>query len=288
MIYALGDSFTKWYWPTWADWLAQYTNQSVTNLAYTGFTNQLTYYRLLDLRPQLSTSDTVYIMWTGSNRVCAWYDQEYIDQQDCQGFFPPTDGQLWFTQNTPWTGFYKLHPDHLPSMTQMIIDNFDTMLKTQWLLNSVGCDYRMMFWQNPWLDTRETFSPTYHSSWDQKQIITDEELQRATIILEMPLVKNMLGLIDWKKFVNSPTDIFDPATYQGLWEFTLNSRELVLLNHCSDPHPNTLAHHDWVTEFLLSGVVPTHRTQALKCAQQCQNMSIPDYDFVKCISGHVA
>jgi len=284
MIYTLGDSFTKWYWPTWSDWLGKYLDQPVTNLAYSGFTNELIYYQLMNLKSQLIKSDKIYIMWTGSNRVCEWYDKEYVDQQDCAGFFPPTNGNLWFTAKTPWQGLYKTRPDHLPSLTEMIINNFDIVLKTQWLLDSVGCDYQMMFWQNPWLDTRDTFVPIYQSNWEQRQGITKSELQNAMSILDLPLVSNMLQSINWQRFACAPDNRTNPRQYLGLREFAMSDRELVLLNHNSDPHPNTLAHHDWTVRYLVGGA-NHHRDLAHELAVSTQDLPIPNYDFVECIVG---
>lgn len=284
MIYTLGDSFTKWYWPTWADWLEKYLDQPLTNLAYSGFTNELIYYQLMNLKSQLVKTDKVYIMWTGSNRVCEWYDQEYVLQNDCVGFFPPTNGHLWFTAKTPWQGLYKTRPDCAPSLTEMIINNFDIMLKTQWLLDSVGCDYQMMFWQNPWLDTRDTFAPVYQSAWEQRQGITKSELQNAMDILNLPLVCNMLQSINWQKFACAPGNIMNPRQYQGLREFVTSDRDLVLLSHNSDPHPNTLAHHDWAVRYLTGGA-NHHRDLAYELAVSTQDLSIPPYDFAECIVG---
>ena len=284
MIYTLGDSFTKWYWPTWSDWLSKYLDQPLTNLAYSGFTNELIYYQLMNLKSQLTKTDKIYIMWTGSNRVCEWYDQEYVTQNNCAGFFPPTNGKLWFTAKTPWQGLYKTQPDCAPSLTEMIINNFDIVLKTQWLLDSVGCDYQMMFWQNPWLDTRDTFIPTYQSTWEKRQGITKSELQNAMDILDLPLVGNMLQSINWQKFACAPVDIANPRQYQGLREFAISDRELVMLNHNSDPHPNTLAHHDWTVRYLVGGA-NHHRELAHQLAVSTQDLSIPNYDFVECIVG---
>lgn len=283
MIHTLGDSFTKWHWPTWSDWLAKYQETPVTNWAYPGFTNGLIYYQLLSIKNRLDVQDTVYIMWTGSNRVCAWYDQEYVEHHQCKAFFPPTNGQLWFGKR-PWQGMYKTHPDHLPSITDMIINNFDIMLKTQWLLNDVGCQYRMMFWQNPWLDTRETFVPVYKGTWDTKVQITQIELDRAREIMQLEPVQALIHNLDWSKFVGAPTMVSDPATYHGLWEFALGKKTYINLNHESDPHPNTLVHHDWASMHLLQGA-NHHANLAEHLAARARCLQIPPYNFIECVTG---
>lgn len=280
MIYTLGDSFTKWHWPTWSDWLGIYLAQPVTNLAWPGYTNELIYYQLLELSPVLSKSDTVYIMWTGNNRVCEWYDAAHVKAQDIAGFFPDTQGKLWFSSDQEYQGFYKTHPDHLPSLTHMVISNFEIMMRTQWLLNSIGCDYRMMFWQNPWADTREVFQPTYQSCWHLNSgALSSTESQQARQILQVPMVRSVLCNLNWSKFHQAPADITDPDDYQGLWEFMLASPELTVMNHVSDHHPNTLVHHDWVTRVMLPGQPVIHRADAHAQARDHQKCQLPDTDY---------
>ena len=251
MIYTFGDSFTKYYWPTWSDWLQEYSNQPVINLGHPGFANELFYYKILEISDNIQPSDQVYIMWTGSNRVCEWYDNNFVNEKDWAGFFPDTQGSLWFTENKKYQGFYKSHPDSLPSLTDMIIRNFDIILKTQLLLDSIGCEYHMMFWQNPWLDTREIFLPTYSTTWNQKERITKNEIELAQAILEIKPLRSILKLIKWNKFVNPPNSLDDPSTYNGIYEFVIDNKELVLYSGLNDKHPNSLAQHDWTVKYLL-------------------------------------
>ena len=282
MIYTLGDSFTKWHWPTWSDWLSVYQDQPVTNWAYPGNTNELIYYTLLEHVDQLTPTDTVYIMWTGNNRVCEWYDITHVQTQDISGFFPDTQGKLWCGAESEYQGFYKTHPDRMPSLTHMVISNFEIMLRTQWLLKSVGCDYHMMFWQNPWSDTRESFKPTYLASWYLKPgSLSDTDQQQAKQIMNMPVVRKLLGTIDWSKYYMAPTDLKCPDQYQGLWEFLLSDPELVLLNHDTDHHPNTLSHHDWVVDVMLPGTAPVHRDSAIQQAHATRHLDLPVTDYRK-------
>lgn len=277
MIYTFGDSFTKWHWPTWSDWLASYTTHPVANLAYPGNTNSSIYNQLLILKNRLTKHDSVYIMWTGSNRVCEWYDQEYVDAKDRRRFLPNTNGDLWFSKQ-PYLGLYKTHPDALPSFSQMVINNFDIILKTQWLLNQIGCDYKMMFWQNPWLDTREQFVPVYCHTWQNKYNMTKIEIDQAQAIIELDPVAGMLSLINWDKFAVKPCNPLLPKTYSGLWEFVLDNKELVTMSHNTDHHPNTLAHHDWTVLHLLPGCNPILRVDAVDLAKELKSMPIPEHD----------
>ena len=102
MIYTFGCSVTKWYWPTWADWLSVYQGP-VTNLAFKGYGNDNIYYTLLDNLHKIKTDDQVVISWTQNHRFNYWYDQQWVQNKDIEGFFPDTNKQLWYS-NKPLTG----------------------------------------------------------------------------------------------------------------------------------------------------------------------------------------
>ena len=285
MIYTLGCSFTKWHWPTWSDWLEAYSDQPVTNWAYPGFTNELIYQTLLANLDNIKPTDHVYIMWTGNNRACNWYDQEWIEQHQCHGFFPDQSSRLWLMSNRPWQGLYKTHPDYLPSQTHMIVNNFTIMFNTQLLLKNIGCRYTMMFWQNPWLDTRETFKPSFSTAWDLKQHITSAEVERAKTIMSMPTVSQILKHMDWNNFVDAPADIGRPEQYQGIWEFGLSRPEFLDCNHATDHHPNTLTHHEWLTNKMLVGN-SQHKARAYDLALTAKTLDIPNWSGTDAITGH--
>jgi hypothetical protein len=287
MIYTLGCSFTKWYWPTWADWLSVYQHQPVTNLAYVGYTNDMIYYQLLAMRDKLTANDQVLIMWTGSNRICQWYDHHWIDQHNIKGFFPSQEGKLWFGDQEPWHGLYKTHPDHQPSLTHMLAHSIDIWHKTQLLLDSIGVPYKMMFWQNPWADVRETWHPSYLQTWHTKQRIGPKEIDLAKKTMSIQPIQNQLSNIDWKKFVCAPEDLLDPVCWKGLWEFVLEHKELVLASHVTDPHPNSLAHHDWLTNRVL-GVDPVLRSAAIEISKHSSEMEIPVFRATDCLDGQNA
>jgi hypothetical protein len=276
MIYTLGCSFTKWYWPTWSDWLDKYQGP-VTNWAYNGNGNNHIYWVLLDRIDQITTDDHIMIMWSGSSRLTQWYDQEWIDQYDAEGFFPKTDGKLWFTENTPWLGMYKVHPDHDVSLSQMIIGNFQTILQTQLLLDSIGCKYTMMFWQNPWMDVRPNYKPKFSYTWDKSNSITKQEIENAYKITEIRPVQNVLNKIKWNNFVEVPTDPFDPTTFNGLWEYFLSNKEYSMLKNIHDNHPVALVHHDYLIEKILKNdkLTSKYRSMAKDISQYCIDMIIP-------------
>ena len=278
MIYTLGCSFTKWFWPTWADWLQEYQGP-VTNLAWPGASNETMYWELLNRSDTITTHDQVYIMLTGNNRASTWYDKEWIEHNDVMGFFPNQDGQLEFGVDK-WRGMYRLHPDHDVSLTEMIINNFNVIFQMQNLLENIGCNYKFVFWQNPWFDIRPVIKPNWQYSWPSKNTLTTVEFNTAQSILKILPVRKLLCLIKWQNFYLSPSNVFDPLTYSGMWEYRnkkLKNPEHVKYAH-TDPHPDSLIQHDFLTEIMLNKVDNKIRENAKRCAL---NSLLHDIDFSK-------
>lgn len=272
MIYTLGCSFTKWIWPTWADWLSEYSDEDVTNLGWPGLSNETIYYELLSRH--ITKDDTVYIMLTGSNRTCNWYDNEWIDKNDCRGFFPRADGKLECSSEA-WRGLYRTHPDKETSLTHMIINNFNLIMQMQLLLNDIGCKYSMMFWQNPWYDVRPVVKPDqWQATWqDADTIIAD-----ASKIAILPAVDRILNTINWNKFIgltDHSTDNFE--SYTGLWEYSIkNLMQYVDYWHVSDDHPNALIHHDFACDMF--SIDPVLKEKAKQVSLAYQNCNV-DYEY---------
>ena len=283
MIYTLGCSFTKWYWHTWSDWLSEYSTDTVINLAWPGRSNQTQYWELLSRSKDITQDDTVIIMLSGSNRVTTWYDRDWIDQRDCQGFFPAA-GRLECSP-VPWRGLYRTHPDHETSLTHMIVDNFSTIYQIQHLLNQIGCRYHMVFWQNPWFDVRPTVTnDSWRYRWDSCNQLSSIELNTASEILKIPAVSNLLSLVDWNRFCMPPKDPQDPQSYQGLWEYKIArqcTQEYLECVH-SDPHPDALIQHDFLVEIILGQSLQNNSTRArarelaLLCLSHDVKMSYQD------------
>jgi hypothetical protein len=167
----------------------------------------------------------------------------------------------------------------------MIVNNFTIMFNTQLLLKNIGCRYTMMFWQNPWLDTRETFKPTFSFTWNSKQHITSAEFEQAKIIMSMPTVSQILKHMDWNCFIDAPTDVTDPNQYQGIWEFSLSCLEFLDCNHATDHHPNTFTHHEWLTNKMMVGD-SQHKARAYDLALTAKTLDIPNWSGIDAITGH--
>jgi hypothetical protein len=284
MIYTFGCSATKWYWPTWADWARVYLGP-VTNLGFKGYGNQNIYWNLVAYRERITKDDTVYILWTQNHRIALWYDREWIDDKDCLGFFPNTQGQLWFTAGTPYMGLYRTHPEHQTSFANIIIDKLKTIYDTQLVLDTIGCKYLMHFAQNPWFDARPSYKPVFTPKWDTKSSLLASEAEYARKILAMPPIAALMKSIDWTKFSDPPADPFDPDQYLGFMEYYLRKKEFVIYSHESDRHPVALAQHDLLFEKFLKQDAKTarHRSAAIEISKAAMYMPIPKFteqDFV--------
>ena len=279
MIYTFGCSVTKWYWPTWADWLSVYKGP-VTNLAYKGYGNDNIYWTLFQTLPKITKNDHVIIMWSQSHRLNYWYDRQWIDEQDILGFFPDTDGKLWHTRTAPYVGMYRTHPEYQPSLTHMIINELQTVYNTQLLLDKHGCRYTMLFVHNPFLDCRPLYSPTFQIVWNKKEIISETELETAYNAITLKPVKLLIDKINWSNFASGPTDPHDPKTYTGMWEYFFNKKEYLIYSHDTDPHPISLTHHDFALEKILdwNPKGSPHRDTAIDISRQAMSMHIPEFD----------
>lgn len=278
MIYTFGCSMTKWYWPTWADWLQVY-DQPVINLANKGYGNQNIYWSLVNISDKLTANDTVNIMWAENHRLDVWYDREWINEKDVLGFFPETNGQLWFTESTPYLGLYRTHPDFYTSFTNMVIETLQTIFQTQLLLNRIGCKYVMHSSKNLWSDGRPVFLPKYQTTYQHKHGISKEELKIASNIMSLNPIRKLINLIDWSKFLYDINDPFDAKQSRGIWEYYINNKEFVILKHNIDHHPNSLAHHDYALEVVLKQDPKAGRFRniAIQIAEETTNYKVPEF-----------
>ena len=285
MIYTFGCSATKWHWPTWADWLEVYAGP-VTNCGYKGYSNDNIYWTLLEKILGISPNDHVIIMWTQNHRMSTWYDEDWINEKDVKGFFPNTNGKLWFTESQDYRGMYRTHPDYQPSLTQFVVNQFQTIYNTQLLLEKHNCNYTMLFFHNPFLDCRPKYLPDFQIVWDKKTTtgITKEEIDFAKHVLSLKPIKKLFDLINWDKFETAPNDRFEPTDYSGIVEYAINKKYL-LYSHDNDPHPVALASHDFALEKILK-VDPRfgqHRNTAIDISRQAMTIEIPkftEYDYV--------
>jgi len=269
---------TKWYWPTWADWLRIY-GHPVTNLAYTGYGNNHQEWILFEHCDKMTSDDHVIIMWPPGHRIMQWYDREWVDQMGCAEFFPDTDGHFWFTQSQPWTGLYRTHPEHPFSLTHSIIQGFLTILHTQKILEKIGCQITMAFVQNPWLDSRPTHFPTFQLRWHLLNQISEREIKISKDIWQITPFQNLMEQINWSYFIDVPNNLKNVHQYRGIWEFFLQDREYVVYKHEEDHHPTSIAHHDWALKNILKMNPKTgqHRDLAKHISKESMVTDIPKF-----------
>jgi hypothetical protein len=278
LIYTFGSSLTKYYWPTWSDWLSVYRGP-VTNLAYSGYDNVKIYWSIVDQLKHITSDDQVYIMWNGALTLSIWYDQDWIKKYDCWGFFPNEKGDLWYTNDIPWHGLYKQHPDHSVSLTQLFVSNLECVLNTQLLLDKIGCQYVMFYNLNPWVDFRPIYGKSYQTMWDKLISVDKNTVDIALNTIEFSPIKSLMSLIDWTKFKGIPDNVTELENYKGIWEYTLANKEYIVLQNKNDMHPIPLAHHDYLLEEIL-GMNPLdgiYRSQAMEMSKLCTHMEVPSW-----------
>ena len=290
MIYTFGCSATKWHWPTWADWLWAY-GHDVTNLAGKGYCHNFINWTLLDIASTITPNDHVVIMWPNNHRIVQWYDREWVDEYDCEGFFPKTQGRLWFSQDTPYLGLYRTHPDHDISRTHGLAYSWYSIFQAQLLLESIGCQYTMTWSQNPWLDARPTYKPHFQTRWNMLNQISDQEYEHAVRVMQLSPVRQLLEKINWNAFVDPPQDIYDPSYYRGMTEYNISKKEFVLYKHETDHHPVSIAHHDYAWNHILKQKTSGDlRDLALRISEEARTMPIPawtEQDYVAPVGSEV-
>ena len=82
-IFTLGCSFTKYYWPTWADILSESNPQiEVVNLARPAIGNVRIFYRLQELifKKILTFKDRVIILWTSWHREDRCRKDQWLEE----------------------------------------------------------------------------------------------------------------------------------------------------------------------------------------------------------------
>jgi hypothetical protein len=278
MIYTFGCSATKWYWPTWADWLQVYKGP-VKNLAFKAYGNDNIYWTIINNLNNFTQDDELVIMWTQNHRLGQWYDRNWINEKDILGFFPNSQGKIWFSDQESFRGMYRVHPDFMPSLTQLIVNQFQTILATQLILDKFKLNYSMIFLHNPFLDNRPIFYPKFEFVWHKKQIISEQEEKFADSLLKIKPFRQLIDNIDWKKFIDGPADLYKSRSYQGLWEYFFNKKEYLIYRHDSDKHPVCLAYHDFVTEKLcdMNPKKAIFRKTATEISKQAMTMHIPGF-----------
>ena len=87
-LFAFGDSFTRWRWPTWADVMAQDQNLELVNLGLMGIGNEAIYHRMVQLHTKYSVTkdDWVVVLWSKWNREDRIINGRWFSQGNNQLF----------------------------------------------------------------------------------------------------------------------------------------------------------------------------------------------------------
>ena len=127
-FYAFGDSYTKYYWPTYADIIGHNMQGLYQNWGLKGAGNHYIFNSIVECnqRDKFTSDDLVIVMWTGVTR-----EDRYVDNH-------------WSTAATEYRtiayGEYWMRK-YGTEIRGNLIRDLAYIKSTQILLNSVGCDY---------------------------------------------------------------------------------------------------------------------------------------------------
>jgi hypothetical protein len=131
-LFTIGCSFTQyWRWPTWADALGQQAN-FYENWGLCGAGNSYILYSLMEChqRRQLTSTDTVMIMWTNTSR-----EDRYLQGRWQEG------------GNVYWSAGSTLPKDYVKNFTcerGYLIRDMANIAAAKHFLEYVGCDWKFM------------------------------------------------------------------------------------------------------------------------------------------------
>ncbi len=154
MLHAFGCSFTRYYWPSWADLLGR--TRSVTNWAIPGLGNRGIFTRCYWAVKQgrITDQDRVAVQWSGHTRYDLWRETKW-DQW----------GNVWGRQNTESMSYFL--QDHW--------SDHDAKLQTE-------------TWSNCLSDllTSKGIPFVYMTMTDRARSFLDENQRDSTAVVEWP------------------------------------------------------------------------------------------------------
>ena len=129
-FYAFGDSYTKYYWPTYADIIGQYIPNN-ENWGLKGAGNHYIYNSVVECnqRNRFNVDDLVIVMWTGVTR-----EDRYVDNH----WATAASEYRKIAYGDEWMRKYGTE------IRGNVIRDLAYIKSTQLLLESVGCDYTFL------------------------------------------------------------------------------------------------------------------------------------------------
>ena len=234
-VHTIGCSFTKWLYPTWADYMSQHTDLEVINLAATGHGNDAIKQHLYTV----DLSDHVFIMFSGYDIYIYGVDNKWLKENIFSDYQKNTkvkksidnDLYLYFCNKNPLSGFIagRYIDGTKYSDFHYYIKMLENIYDCQNYLQLKKIDYTFCLWQGFYNDLKEI-----------KAI--DQPKNNLETIEKNKLYRTIFDAIDWKKFV-------EPIT-NGLWEHVSSDKILVEVQSPIDMHPSSLCHFSYFKKHI--------------------------------------
>lgn len=229
-VHTIGSSFTKWIYPTWADYIQKHYDVELHNLAYTAHSNSI-------MKKQLYTvdkSDHVFIMFGGHHRRVTGVDEEFIGNHIKNNEIKHAKTHLqnllklhtacWFRTSHPVTAFVnsiylsEFKTSKFQERYQMLEDIYDC----QNYLQAKGINYNISLSFGFYTDHSE------RRLWNTHRKTIDDSKY-----MQNPIYSKVFNSIDHDKL--------SPSINKGYWEYLVDkSKVLELFNSKIDLHPSTL------------------------------------------------
>jgi hypothetical protein len=240
-LFTIGCSFTQyWRWPTWADALGRQAN-FYENWGLCGAGNSYILYSLMECHQQhqLTSNDTVMIMWTNTSR-----EDRYLQGRWQEG------------GNVYWSAGSTLPQDYVKNFTcerGYLIRDMANIAATKHFLESVGCQWKFMSMVP--LDNTNEISGLGSNPND---VTTDDQ--------------------DVRKLYQNVLDTIHPSVYSTLFNNDWRSRPGIPDNFDSrqrDFHPTPMEHVEYITQ-IFPGIITEHSTieWMADCEQQARENTL--------------
>jgi hypothetical protein len=235
-LFTIGCSFTQyWRWPTWADALGRQAN-FYENWGLCGAGNSYILYSLMECHQQhqLTSNDTVMIMWTNTSR-----EDRYLQGRWQEG------------GNVYWSAGSTLPQDYVKNFTcerGYLIRDMANIAATKHFLESVGCQWKFMSMVP--LDNTNEISGLGSNPND---VTTDDQ--------------------DVRKLYQNVLDTIHPSVYSTLFNNDWRSRPGIPDNFDSrqrDFHPTPMEHVEYITQ-IFPGIITEHST--IKWMADCEQQA---------------
>lgn len=227
-LFTYGCSYTKYHWPTWADYLGYFFDKNY-NRGSSAKGNRYIFNTITQdiFQKDITKNDTLIIQWSGLGRN----DYFFKDGWHCQGeVFDSSE-----IYNTDYIEKYFSFNHHVTEL----IGYYKILIK---LFEEIGCTYRFIHMMNPSLNKWELMGEplgVYHNSKLRKDKIKD-------VVTDTSLLNEI------EFFINEYT--LSPS----IWEYQSYIQSEVDSNYFTDGiiinidyHPTSLSHYIYVKEILL-------------------------------------